>query len=346
MPRHIRVSYQCPHCRFKPYVQQGRLNSHIRNHHPEQYQQGLQDLEKLVDPSVRFTPPPAPVGTIPDGYERIMVELVRPLTSLETRVTTTNQVEEDDYDSPDEFDTRENAPDMDKEMDSAVNEKAPAQHLVEFPKDIKVVGVDNTAKYFDLTTIWRPFRSGYEFKLARWMIDANLSKQSIDRFFNEDLARTPPPNTGSDGAQSSCFTSAYTLTNLLDDLDSELNISSWKRWAVDHTGYGLIEFRYRDIEAMIRHIFKQPAHEAYMVYKPIKEYDDVDRKYRLLSDLHTADWWWNMQVRLFTCMKLYFSNSRVACRNSYRKVTSLSHLFLALTKPFKPTFPVTRISGR
>src|SRR5688500_1548756 len=98
----MRVSYQCPHCRFKPYVQRSRLNNHIRDHHPEEYQRNLVDLEKLVDPKVRLTPPPAPVGTIPDGFERIMVELQRPLTSLETRITTTNQIEADDYDSADE----------------------------------------------------------------------------------------------------------------------------------------------------------------------------------------------------------------------------------------------------
>lgn len=250
----------------------------------------MKDLEKLVDPAVQVTPPPAPVGTVPDGYERIMVQLVRPLTSLETRVTTTNQVEDDDYDSPDEDGSNVEMP-VDPIL---MNDKAPALHLVEFPVDVKVVGVDNTTRYPAFNGLWRPFRSGYEFKLARWMMDANLSKQSIDRFFNEDLARTPPINH--DGTEGTCFTSAYTLSNLLDDLDSELHISSWKKWAVDHTGIGLIEFRYREVETMIRHIFKQPSHEPYMVYKPVQEFSGPTKEYRLLSDLYTADWWWKMQV--------------------------------------------------
>jgi len=295
-----RVLHQCPHCRFKPYIQRGRLNNHIRDHHPDQYQQNLQDLEKLVDPAVELTPPPAPVGTVPDGYERIMMELRRPLTSLETRVTTTNQVEDDDYDSPDELEDDDN---IDVDMSafdsvsasaSAISDKAPAQHLVEFPADVEVVGIDNATRYPAFETLWRPFRSGYEFRLARWMMDSNLSKQSINRYFNEDLARTPPPNR--DGTEGTCFTSAYTLGNMFDDLDSDLGISAWKKWAVDHTGVGLIEFRYRGVEIMIRHIFKQPSHEPYMVYKPIREYSDSTKEYRLLSDLHTADWWWEMQV--------------------------------------------------
>ena len=243
-----------------------------------------------MDPTTELTPPPAPVGTVPDGYERIMVELQRPLTSLETRVTTTNQVEDDDYDSLDEDDGDMPVPPMESEL----HDMGPAQHLVEFPVDVEVVGIDNSARYPAFEALWQPFRSGYEFKLARWMMDANLSKQSIDRFFNEDLARTPPPNH--DGTEGNCFTSAYTLSNQLDKLDSDLAISSWKKWAVDHTGFGLIEFRYREVETMIRHIFKQPSHEPYMVYKPIQEFSDLTKEYRLLSDLCIADWWWGMQV--------------------------------------------------
>ena len=305
MPRApTRISHQCPHCRFKPYVQRGRLNNHIRDKHPEEYKQSLQDLEKLVDPSVELTPPPAPVGTVPDGYERIMVELLRPLTSLETRVTTTNLVEDDDYDSPDDDELL--AEITGNQSESSSNQIAPAQHLVEFPVDVDVVGVDYATRYPALDDLWRPFRNGYEFKLARWMMEANLTKESINRFFNEDLARTPPPNR--DGTEGNCFTSAYTLSNMLDNLDSELVISRWKKWAVDHSGIGLIEFRYRGVEAMICHIFKQPSHEPYMVYKPIQEFTSPTRKYRLLSDLHTGAWWWKMQV----CKSFYRSSSLIA----------------------------------
>ncbi|RPA70824.1 hypothetical protein BJ508DRAFT_316173 [Ascobolus immersus RN42] len=104
--------------------------------------------------------------------------------------------------------------------------------------------------------------SGYEFKLAKWMLDSNLPKVAINRFFNSGLARVPPLNA--DNTEGTCFTSAYTLGPLLDQLDPELNIKAWDRAAVDHYGTGLIEFRHRPVDRMIRHIFKQPAHAPYM----------------------------------------------------------------------------------
>ena len=81
----------------------------------------------------------------------------------------------------------------------------------------------------------------------------------------------------------------------------------------DRVQFGFIEFRYQEIETMIRHIFRQPSHESYMVYKPIQEFSDSTKEYRLLSDLCTADWWWGMQV----CESLYYS---LLCANWYRFV--------------------------
>jgi hypothetical protein len=247
-------------------------------------------MDHLVDPTAQLEAAPEAVGTLPDGYQR-MVELLRPLTSLETRVKTSNFVEDEDYDSPPDDNEGFDIP-----QELAESSSSAAQHQTEFPGDITITGFDehNRKEFLDLEKLWMPFRGGFEFKLARWMMESNLSKDAIDKFFNMGLARTPPPNQ--DGSSGICFTSAYTLGNLLDSLDPELNIKSWKTWAVDHVGTGLIEFKFRSVEAMIRHIFKQPVHEPYMVYKPIKEYDGFEKEYQLFSDLYTADWWWNTQV--------------------------------------------------
>src|SRR5690606_1054627 len=82
-------SYQCPHCQQRPYQQRGRLDHHINTKHSAEFEAAMQGLK---DPEARFTPPPAPVGTLPGGFDRI-IALVRPLTSLETRLKTTNKVD-------------------------------------------------------------------------------------------------------------------------------------------------------------------------------------------------------------------------------------------------------------
>ena len=225
-------------------------------------------MEKLASDSARFTPPLALVGTVPDGYERL-IQLARPLTSLITRITTTNQVDEQDYDSPDKI-TEDLANDpigdladdlaanymltgsmrgplrLDIDLDSRmedVEQLSTAQHWTAFPDDILIIGIDEIYQTDCFRDIWKPFKNRYEFKLACWMVDANLSKKAIYRFFNEGLARTPPPASDNpSGAEIDCFTSVYTLSKLLDDLDPDLNIDSWKVMVVDHVGTGLVEF--------------------------------------------------------------------------------------------------------
>src|SRR5690606_37318896 len=359
----IRVhQYQCQFCQQRLYLQRGRLNHHLKTKHPKEFEE---EMEKLASNSARFTPPPAPVGTVPDGYERL-IQLARPLTSLTTRITTTNQVDEQDYDSPDEI-TEDLADDptgdlaanhmltggvreslgLNIDLDSRmadIEQLSTAQHRTAFPGDILIVGIDEIYRTDCFQDIWKPFKSGYEFKLARWIVDTNLSKKAIDRFFNECLARTPPPASANPGGvEVDCFTSAYTLSKLLDDLDPDLNIDSWKIMAVDHVGTGLVEFRYRSVEAMVRSIFKQPSHEPYMVYSPVKEYDGPDKGYRLLSGIHTGDWWWRMQVYSVIRFLYFFLNSY---RNRFQTDTLLFQLFLVLTKPFKRISLVTRIYCR
>lgn len=296
------TAYQCPYCTQRPYIQRGRLNRHMKMKHPREFKE---DMDRLVDPNIHVNPLPAPVGTVPDGYDQL-VQLSHPLTSFETRLKTTNRVEEEDYDSPEELEGVDSglamdidtAVDLDTTMDLDMDWLPTAQHQINYPDDVLILGIDETYRTRIIQDIWKPFRSGYEFRLARWFVDANVPKRHIDSFFNDGLARTPPPVTPG-GADGESFTSAYTLAKLLDDLDPDLSINSWKIMAVDHVGTGLIEFRYRSVEAMIRNIFKQPSHEPYMVYMPVKDYDGPDRGYRLLSGIHTGDWWWRMQVSIF-----------------------------------------------
>lgn len=312
--------HRCTHCRRHPYAQLGRLVAHVQKRHPTEWLKDLKAMEEegdessVGDPSTReSTPSATPSANQADqaiqvqhaaNYQRLLIGLMRPLTSLETRLRTTNQIDENDYDSDDDSGpTNDDFVMQTSEPESSSQQEPPSapppaatQHLEEYPTEVKEIGIDMSNQSFDLATLWRPFRNGYEFKLARWFMDAMVSKKWIDLFFNDGLAREPPPNM--DGSEGECFTSSYTLCNLLDDLDPDLAPSSWKPWAIDHHGVGLIEFRYRSVEKMIRHIFKQQSHTPYMVYKPVREYTAADKEYRLFSELHTAEWWWKMQVSL------------------------------------------------
>ena len=230
-----------------------------------------------------------------------VLHLLRPLTSLETRIQTTLETQDADYDSdPLEVPADIIAPVVETRRHTNADEREKEAETIDdglkehYPDTPTIIGEGQTEDSIRDDSPWFPFRSGYEFKLAKWMMDSNLSKVQIDTFFNKGLARVPPANP--DGSAGICFTSAHTLGQLLDKVDDGLGKASWGGACVDHPGAGLIEFRYRSLEEMIRHIFKQASHSDYMTYMP---YKDFHRKtgYRIYSEMASAQWWWHMQVR-------------------------------------------------
>ncbi|RPA76823.1 hypothetical protein BJ508DRAFT_330707 [Ascobolus immersus RN42] len=125
--------------------------------------------------------------------------------------------------------------------------------------------------------------------------DKETIKVAINRFFNSRLVRAPPNND--DCTEGTCFTSAYTLGQLLGKMDLEPNINSWDGAAVDHYGTGLIEFNHRPVEQMIRRIFRQSSHVPHMTYMPIMEFR-TPSGYRMYLEMQTDRWWWEKQNSL------------------------------------------------
>jgi len=53
-------------------------------------------------------------------------------------------------------------------------------------------------------------------------------------------------------------------------------------------------FYYRNIIDSVRYQTRQVAYSSDMLYAPIREYYSSGE--RLYSEMHTADWWWDMHV--------------------------------------------------
>lgn len=268
------------------------MENHLQDRHPEEYAARNKQID---DPSTRLPTPPAAEELPVDPFvvEREMLKLYPNLDRPGTRIRTTLRIEEFEYDSDgheDDTNSGENA-----NLDPTTGKKPLRYPTERYPRDPIEIGYDGSNREGTLLPErrWHPFRNGFEFKLGRYILDNNLHQKAINDLFNLDLARDPPPDAY--GGEGVCFTSAYTYEKMLDDMDPELSMKAWIRGAVNHPGAGLIEFRYRLLEDMIRHLFKQPSHEKYIVYTPVKEFDQ-ETGYRVYSDLHTAQWWWHMQV--------------------------------------------------
>ncbi|KAH0604492.1 uncharacterized protein H6S33_006869 [Morchella sextelata] len=135
---------------------------------------------------------------------------------------------------------------------------------------------------------WAPFKDAAEWRLARFFIEHKLTSTSIDAYFNEGLHKTTKNERS--------FQSAYTFQNQLDKMTgSPPNF----QYGTVGDGFGrTTDLYYRNPVECARYLLGQRCYKSSMVYRPERVYDADG--YQLYSEMHTADWWWNMQERLPT----------------------------------------------
>jgi len=130
---------------------------------------------------------------------------------------------------------------------------------------------------------WSPFSSENDPNLASWFVRSKVAKSQITKYFAEGLSST----------HSRSFRSAYTLRQPFDILDPFREYLVWAEASIDD-GRHPTTFYYRTIIDCVRYLIFQVAYSSDMVYAHIREYDSSWE--RLYSEMHTADWWLDMQI--------------------------------------------------
>jgi len=128
-----------------------------------------------------------------------------------------------------------------------------------------------------------PFSSEDDFNLASWFVRSKVAKSHIDAYFAQGLGDT----------DSRSFRSAYTLRHHLDVLDPFREYLVWAEASIDD-GRHATTFYYPNIIDCVRYLIRQVGYSWDIVYAPIREYHL--RVEQLYSKMHTADWWWDIQV--------------------------------------------------
>jgi len=144
---------------------------------------------------------------------------------------------------------------------------------------------------FLLSKPYTLFETAFDFKLARWMIESGIPKTRINDYFNQELF-TPVAGVPAVG-----FQSAHTMHRLLNTIDPYLCQAQWQQGScevMEGTRKRMACYYFRPDLACIQYLLQQPAYAEGMVYRPIQEYNDNGE--RMYSELHTADWWWMVQV--------------------------------------------------
>lgn len=268
---------KCLFCR-RQYLQAGAYEKHLRSRHAELY-------ESLYKSTLRVSrhSPSADSDEQHTDSEELDVVVYPP------------GVNESDYESDHESvlsDSEENA--SDGEENPAAASSKPGSRVDEYEnagRPLRNVDPNLRFEVGLLNDPWHPFHTLDDFKLAKWFITSKVPRSRIDEYFAAGLSRLSTP----------CFRSAYKLDQYIKALDPYQDLIAWNEGALTHDGRTSVFF-YRDIVHCVEYLLAQPAYRESIIYGPVREYDGSGQ--RLYSEMHTADWWWETQVRKYSMSRV------------------------------------------
>jgi len=130
---------------------------------------------------------------------------------------------------------------------------------------------------------WSPFSSAHGLKVASWFIEGKVPNSQINEYFSSGLGN----------ASSAGYSSMHMFENLLQALDPHSAYLQWNEEQVDD-GKRTLPFFYRNVLDCVRYLLRQIAYRDHFVDASPREYDSNGQ--RIYAEMHTADWWWNLQV--------------------------------------------------
>jgi len=131
---------------------------------------------------------------------------------------------------------------------------------------------------------WEPFANAKDYDLAKWFVEAGTTMVDIDSFFNRGLCGLP----GS-------FSSSRDLKKLIHTMESKQKTPEWHQGTAKDVHGAPLEFYYRKALECVKNLLSRVHLSEAFVWAPERHYNA--RNERLYSEMHTADWWWNMQVK-------------------------------------------------
>lgn len=257
---------KCPFCRRK-YMRSGAYEKHLRTAHA--------NLDIVLASTVRYT---SSVDIIND----VETSILHPREASELR--------DSDYESdPDptghELDAF-TAHQSDTEIpdDSTSSLPGRQEHYPRAGEAIRDVEGFEQEHSNLCEDPWAPFSSAYGFKLASWFIQGKVPKSRINEYFSSGLGNSTLAG----------YSSMHTLENHLRSLDPYSPYLQWFEGQVEDSKRTL-PFFYRNVLDCVRYLLRQIAYQDDLVYAPRREFDaDGERIY---AEMHTADWWWDVQVQ-------------------------------------------------
>jgi hypothetical protein len=178
------------------------------------------------------------------------------------------------------------------------------------------------------TDPWYPFSNAMEFCFSEILIPYGASRALIDDLLKVDSGKVDSGKVDS-GLQVSVkesLKSSYILHQKIDSMRDGIGPHSWNqqttnlRW--NKSCPQPIEFYSRDIVSCAQWLLSQRAYKDQLVYAPEHQY--MVEGYRLFNQMHTGDWWWEVQV-----FKIIYPINKLINIFLFRKHYQMEkHLFL------------------
>ncbi|KAH7907715.1 hypothetical protein BJ138DRAFT_1014064 [Hygrophoropsis aurantiaca] len=140
-----------------------------------------------------------------------------------------------------------------------------------------------------------PFESEEEWELAKWLIK-NVGANQMEVFLKLPIVRE---------RISAQYRTKSDLLGLVDSLPGgvkwdceEITIQGD---CVDNNGKPLtetLELWHRDPVEIMKELVGNPLFKDVMAYEPQRLFVDAEGENRVINEMWTADWWWNLQSRL------------------------------------------------
>jgi hypothetical protein len=257
---------KCPFCRRR-YIRAGAYEKHLESYHPDMYKNLFRlqtDLLRSRSPSVN-------------------------LTGNEEAADHAFSFNESDYES----DPVDSEPEHDSDGEDNPVSRSYSSNTTQIQaydnagRSLRDVPSNQRYETSLLAEPWRPFLTLDDFKLANWFVTSKVPRSRIDEYFAIGLSKSASP----------CFKSAYTLDQYIAALDPYQHFLEWKEGTYTHDGHASTFF-YRDMVQCVEYLLSQPAYRDDVVYAPVREQNETGE--RLYSEMHTADWWWETQVSIFS----------------------------------------------
>jgi len=157
-----------------------------------------------------------------------------------------------------------------------------------------------------------PFANEKEFNFAEVAMTKGLAGSVIEALLKGDC--------GLKDDLKYSLKSNYHLQKKIDQMEDGLGVDSWEKsrlenitWNEQHAGVP-IEFWYRDIIERVKWLLRQPAYAEHLLYAPQQQFDEHGR--RVYGEMHTADWWWEWQLRISSAELQRHTRSCLRCADN------------------------------